>query len=191
MEPRPRGRRTGAVAPRGRRGRSVEIAAAVLRGRPRRRQRAPPRRARPAGRRPPGHHRVRPDAGPVRRRPRRAPGRVGRPATTTPPRPYTPAWQEEITSVPAEACIRIAREFATQRRGVQGPVDDHHGRRDLPVVPRRRHLPGDPGAADADRLHGPQRRRLGALRRPGEVPADHRLDRRWPTRWTGRGRRGP
>lgn len=26
--------------------------------------------------------------------------------------PYTPAWQEEITSVPAVACIRIAREFA-------------------------------------------------------------------------------
>ncbi|WP_286929500.1 MULTISPECIES: nitrate reductase subunit alpha [Aeromicrobium] len=27
--------------------------------------------------------------------------------------PYTPAWQAEITSVPAEACLRIAREFAT------------------------------------------------------------------------------
>ncbi|TDD71273.1 nitrate reductase subunit alpha [Jiangella aurantiaca] len=27
--------------------------------------------------------------------------------------PYTPAWQAEITSVPAEQCIRIAREFAT------------------------------------------------------------------------------
>jgi nitrate reductase / nitrite oxidoreductase, alpha subunit len=27
--------------------------------------------------------------------------------------PYTPAWQAEITSVPAEACTRIAREFAT------------------------------------------------------------------------------
>ncbi|HEY7045098.1 MAG TPA: nitrate reductase subunit alpha, partial [Nocardioidaceae bacterium] len=26
--------------------------------------------------------------------------------------PYTPAWQAEITSVPAQACIRIAREFA-------------------------------------------------------------------------------
>ncbi len=25
--------------------------------------------------------------------------------------PYTPAWQEAITSVPAEACVRIAREF--------------------------------------------------------------------------------
>ena len=27
--------------------------------------------------------------------------------------PYTPAWQAQITSVPAEACVRIAREFAT------------------------------------------------------------------------------
>ncbi len=27
--------------------------------------------------------------------------------------PYTPAWQEEITGVPAEACTRIAREFAS------------------------------------------------------------------------------
>jgi len=27
-------------------------------------------------------------------------------------RPYTPAWQAEITAVPAQACIRIAREFA-------------------------------------------------------------------------------
>jgi nitrate reductase alpha subunit len=26
--------------------------------------------------------------------------------------PYTPAWQAEITSVPAEQCIRVAREFA-------------------------------------------------------------------------------
>ncbi|NUT57314.1 MAG: nitrate reductase subunit alpha, partial [Agromyces sp.] len=26
--------------------------------------------------------------------------------------PYTPAWQEDITGVPAEACIRIAREFS-------------------------------------------------------------------------------
>ncbi|MBM7369319.1 nitrate reductase subunit alpha [Gordonia hydrophobica] len=30
-----------------------------------------------------------------------------------PTSPYTPAWQAEITSVPAEAAIRVAREFAT------------------------------------------------------------------------------
>ena len=34
--------------------------------------------------------------------------------------PYTPAWQAEITSVPAEACIRIAREFAQNSEESQG-----------------------------------------------------------------------
>ncbi len=34
--------------------------------------------------------------------------------------PYTPAWQAEITNVPAEQCIRIAREFATNSEQSQG-----------------------------------------------------------------------
>ena len=34
--------------------------------------------------------------------------------------PYTPAWQEEITSVPAEACVRIAREFAANAEESRG-----------------------------------------------------------------------
>ncbi|WP_328530930.1 nitrate reductase subunit alpha [Nocardioides sp. NBC_00368] len=34
--------------------------------------------------------------------------------------PYTPAWQAEITSVPAEACLRIAREFATNAEESRG-----------------------------------------------------------------------
>ncbi|UTT68614.1 nitrate reductase subunit alpha [Arthrobacter sp. DNA4] len=34
--------------------------------------------------------------------------------------PYTPAWQEEITSVPAQACIRVAREFARNAEESQG-----------------------------------------------------------------------
>ncbi|HKN98191.1 MAG TPA: nitrate reductase subunit alpha [Pseudonocardiaceae bacterium] len=29
-----------------------------------------------------------------------------------PEQPYTPAWQERVTSVPAAACVRVAREFA-------------------------------------------------------------------------------
>ena len=37
-----------------------------------------------------------------------------------PTTPYTPAWQAEITSVPAEACIRIAREFATNAEQSNG-----------------------------------------------------------------------
>ena len=34
--------------------------------------------------------------------------------------PYTPAWQAEITSVPAEACIRTAREFASNSEESKG-----------------------------------------------------------------------
>jgi nitrate reductase alpha subunit len=34
--------------------------------------------------------------------------------------PYTPAWQEEITSVPAEAVIRVAREFAQNAKDSGG-----------------------------------------------------------------------
>ncbi|MBB1508602.1 nitrate reductase subunit alpha [Tessaracoccus sp. MC1756] len=34
--------------------------------------------------------------------------------------PYTPAWQAEITSVPAEACIRTAREFAQNSEESEG-----------------------------------------------------------------------
>ena len=37
-----------------------------------------------------------------------------------PTAPYTPAWQAEITSVPAEACIRIAREFARNAEQSRG-----------------------------------------------------------------------
>lgn len=34
--------------------------------------------------------------------------------------PYTPAWQESITSVPAQACLRIAREFAKNSEESEG-----------------------------------------------------------------------
>ncbi|MCC2593717.1 nitrate reductase subunit alpha [Tessaracoccus sp. OS52] len=34
--------------------------------------------------------------------------------------PYTPAWQAPITSVPAEACLRIAREFAKNSEESEG-----------------------------------------------------------------------
>jgi nitrate reductase alpha subunit len=34
--------------------------------------------------------------------------------------PYTPAWQAEITSVPAAACIRVAREFARNAEQSKG-----------------------------------------------------------------------
>ena len=62
-----------------------------------------------------------------------------------------------------------------ERRGLAGPLDDPDGRRHQPLVPLRHDLPRLPRADHAHRLPGRQRRRLGALRRPGEVPPGHRL----------------
>ena len=62
-----------------------------------------------------------------------------------------------------------------ERRGVEGPLDDPDGRRHQPLVPLRHDLPRLPRADHAHRLPGRQRRRLGALRRPGEVPPGDRL----------------
>jgi nitrate reductase alpha subunit len=40
--------------------------------------------------------------------------------TTTDPKPYTPAWQEAITGVPAADAIRVAREFADNAERTRG-----------------------------------------------------------------------
>ena len=86
---------------RGRRG-----AAAALR-RPRRLGRgAAPRGAGAPGRRAAGHHGVRPDARPVRRAPRRACPATWPTGYDDAAEPYTPAWQEPITGVPAAQAIR-------------------------------------------------------------------------------------
>ena len=58
-----------------------------------------------------------------------------------------------------------------ERRGLRRPLDDHHGRRHEPLVPLRHDLPHLPHPDDAVRHAGRERRWLGALRRPGEVPA--------------------
>ena len=95
--------------------------------------------------------------------------------------PYTPAWQEPITGVPAATAARIAPRVRRQRRGVPRPLDDHHGGGHQPLVPLRHDLPRVPHADDAHRLPGRQRRRLGALRRPGEGAARSPATRRWPS----------
>ena len=58
--------------------------------------------------------------------------------------PYTPAWQEPITGVPAAAAARIAREFAANAEESTRPLDDPDGRRHQPLVPLRHDLPGVP-----------------------------------------------
>ena len=110
-----------------------------------------------------------------RRRPSRTPrpGRSRSPACP-PPRP-----------------TRIGREFADNAERVRRPVDDPDGRR-----ARNHWFHSDTiyrallALHHAHRLPGRQRRRLGALRRAGEVPAGHRLGARWRSAWTGRARRG-
>ena len=91
--------------------------------------------------------------------------------------PYTPAWQERITGTPRDQVITVARQFADNARQDAGQVDGDHRRGDEPLVPQRHELPRRHQHADAVRLHRQERRRLGALRRPGEAAAADRLDR--------------
>ena len=62
-----------------------------------------------------------------------------------------------------------------QRRADRRALDDRDGRRHQPLVPLRPDLPGDALPGHLLRLPGGQRRRLGALRRPGEGAAADRL----------------
>ena len=91
--------------------------------------------------------------------------------------PYTPAWQERITGTPRAQVITVARQFAENARQDAGQVDGDHRRGDEPLVPQRHELPRRHQHADDVRLHRQERRRLGALRRPGKAAAADRLDR--------------
>ena len=93
------------------------------------------------------------------------------PAGYDDPEPCTPAWQEPITGVDRPSGGAGGAGVRAQRRGHPGAVDDRDGRGDQPLVSLRSGLPDVFGAGDAVRLRGRQRRRLGALRRPGEGPA--------------------
>ena len=65
------------------------------------------------------HHGFRPVARPVRGRSRRAAGGVGQ-GYGDAESPYTPAWQETITGVPAATAARIGREFAANAEESKG-----------------------------------------------------------------------
>ena len=173
LEPRPRRGRPGPVAARGQQ-RVGPGGAAPLR-QPRRHARlAAPRRPGPAGRRPSGHHRVRPDARAVRRRPRRPAGGVADRLRRR-LRAVHPGVAGDDHRCPGPGGGPDRPGVRAERRGVPGPLDDPDGRGHQPLVPLRHDLPRLPDPDHPDRLPGRQRRRVGALRRPGEVPADHRL----------------
>ena len=147
---------------------------AALRHPRRRRRRPAARRPGPPDRRTPRHHGVRPAARAVRRRPRRVAGGVAagvrrRRLAVHPGLAGDDHRRPGLDRGPDRP--RVRRE----RRGVPRPVDDRDGRRHQPLVPLRHDLPRVPHPDQPHRLPGRQRRRLGALRRAGEGPADHRL----------------
>ena len=176
VEPRARRRRPEALVDR-HLGRQRARPAAPLRHPRRGRGRPAARGPGPPGRRPPGDHGLRPAARPVRRGPRRAAGRVapGDNGYDDASAPYTPAWQEQITGVPASRGRADRAGVRPERRGLPRALDDRDGCGHQPLVPLRHDLPLVPDPHHAHRLPGRQRRRLGALRGPGEGPADHRL----------------
>ena len=100
---------------------------------------------------------------------RRAAGRRGRPGYDDADAPYTPAWQEAITGVPrarpqrgsAASSPRTPRSRSGRSMIVMGAGTNHWFHSDTIY---RAFLDAD----HPDRLPGRQRRRLGALRRPGE-----------------------
>ena len=106
-----------------------------------------------------------------------------------PTEPGTPAWQEQFTGVPAAAAAKVGREFAANAEEsggrsmiIMGAGTNHWFHSDTIY---RAFL----ALHHAHRLPGRERRRVGALRRAGEVPAGHRLVDAGVRRSTGPARR--
>ena len=139
LEPRP-GRRRPRPVPAGHHPRLRARRAPALRQRRRQRRLADARGAGAAHRRPPGHHRLRPHAGAVRRGARRSAGPLAdrvrrRHRAVHPGVAGGDHRRPRVGRGPDRARVR------RQRRGVEGPLDDPHGGRDQPLVPLRHDLP--------------------------------------------------
>ena len=87
---------------------------------------------------------------------------------------YSPAWAEQIRRVASQHHSHCPR-VRGKRREDPRPFDDHRRRRRQPLVPHGHDLPRPDQYADLLRLRRPERRRLGALRRPGKTAAANRL----------------
>ena len=147
-------------------------------------------RAGPPGRRPPGHHRLRPAARAVRRRPRRACPALAHRRTTTPTsrtrppgRRRSPACRPRRRPGSAASSRANAEESGGRSMIIMGAGTNHWFHSDTIY---RAFLDPD----HAHRLPGRQRRRLGALRRAGEGAARSPATPSSRSRWTGAGRRG-
>ena len=125
LEPRARRRRPGAL-PAGHGEESVARPDAALRHPRRRRRRPAARGARAPDRRPPGHHRLRPAARPVRRRPAPTGSPAGEwptattGATTTRSRRTPRPGRRPSPACPAATAARIGREFAQNAEESRG-----------------------------------------------------------------------
>ena len=102
------------------------------------------------------------------------------------PKPYTPAWQEAITGVPAADAIRVACEFADNAEKTRGKSMIFLGGRHQPLVSQRHdlphhHQPDHPCAA----VRGFNGGGWAALCRPGKGASPGGLVPRWPSAWTG------
>ena len=174
MEPGPRRGRPRADTARPAPGRGRGQPAPLRYGRDRRRCRDPPRGAGDPARRPAGDHRVRPAAGAVRGGPRRAAGGVAvRLRRRGIARHAGLAGGDHLGAGRGRGAGGAG--VRPQRRIVPRAVDDRDGRRHQPLVPLRPDLPHVLHAHHAVRMPGRERRRLGALRRPGEGAAADRV----------------
>ena len=133
-----------------------------------------PRRAGDPRRRPARDDGARPDARDLRRRARRPAGRVAGGLRRRGDAVHAGVAGGDHVGRPAAGGQGRARVRA-QRGGQRRALDDLHGRGHQPLVSLRRDLPLVHRAAAARRLRRDQRRRLGALRRPGEDPHVRRL----------------
>jgi nitrate reductase / nitrite oxidoreductase, alpha subunit len=112
------------------------------------------------------------------------------PAGYDDPKPYTPAWQEAITGVPAADAIRVAREFAANAEKTRGKSmiflgagTNHWYHSDMiyrTIINLVTNLCGCQGVNGGGWAHYVGQEKVGP-RRPGP---------RWPSAWTGVGRPG-
>ena len=100
----------------------------------------------------------------------------GADAATTTTRPTRRPGPRASPACRATQIVDRGAPVRRQRRQDARQVDGDHRRGDEPLVPRRHELPRRHQPADDVRLRRPERRRLGALRGPGEAAPADRLD---------------
>ena len=99
--------------------------------------------------------------------------------------PYTPAWSEKYTGIGREDADPLRPRMGPHGRADRRQMHDHHRGRHQPLVSRQPDVPRRHPRADVLRLRRRERRRAGALRRPGKARAGRIVvvDRVRPKDW--------